>query len=176
MLGLAAVNRRSCSSSSHELFFRAIGTDDVLAVRDEALAGHGHLAERAHEALRVPVPPLERDEPGAAGAGDGLGAGGAPLGEEVSEALSAVGLVGAGGELLAGQHGVAVGAGEALAVPGLVLEGHPARGHDLLALVALGGELVLEAGDAVHVVVVGDDEGLRAHGHLAHRALQGAIS
>ncbi len=31
-------------------------------------------------------------------------------------------------------------------------------GPDLLALGALGGELLLEAGDAVHVGVVGDDE------------------
>ena len=41
----------------------------------------------------------------------------------------------------------------------LILEGDAAAVHDLLAFGALGGELLLEAGDAVHVVVVRDDEG-----------------
>ena len=40
----------------------------------------------------------------------------------------------------------------------LILEGDAAAVHDFLAFGALGGELLLEAGDAVHVVVVRDDE------------------
>ena len=118
---------------------------------------------------------LERDEPRATGARDGFGAGRAALGEEVSEAGGAVGLVVLRGELLSGEHDVAVGAGEALAVPRLVLEGHAARRHDLLALGALGRELLLEAAHAVHVVVVGDDEGLGADERLAHRALEALV-
>ena len=118
---------------------------------------------------------LEGDEPGAAGARDGFGAGRAALGKEIAEAGCAVGLVVLRGELLAGEHDVAVGAGEALAVPGLVLERHSARRHDLLALGALGGELLLEAAHAVHVVVVGDDEGLGADERLADGALEALV-
>ncbi len=119
------------TSAAHQLVPGAIWTDDVLAVGDEALAGHGHLAEGADEALRVPVAPLEADEPGAAGAGDGLGARRAALGEQVAEAGGAVGLVVAGGELLSGQLAVAMRAREALAVPGLVLECNSTRCHHL---------------------------------------------
>ena len=68
-----------------------------------------------------------------------------------------------------------MGAGEAFAVPRLVLEGHAARRHDLLALGALGRELLLEAGHAVDVCLVGDDEGLRADGDLAHGALEAGV-
>lgn len=63
--------------------------------------------------------------------GNGALAGGAALGEEFPEAVSAVGLVVARGEALAGQGGVAVGAGEALAMPWVVLVGHAAAGDDL---------------------------------------------
>ena len=123
----------------------------------------------------MPVAALERDEPRTTGARDRLGAGRAALGKEIAEAGGAVGLVVLRGELLAGEHNVAVGAGEALAVPGLVLEGHPARRHDLLALGALGRELLFEAAHAVHVVVVGDDEGLGADERLAHGALEALV-
>ena len=129
-----------------------------------------------HTHIRVPVAAFERDEPRAAGARDRFGAGRAALGEEIAEAGGAVGLVVLRRELLAGEHDVAVGAGEALAVPGLVLERHAARRHDLLALGALGGELLLEAAHAVHaVVVVGDDEGLGADERLADGALEALV-
>ena len=62
---------------------------------------------------------------------DRLGAGGTPLGEELSEALGAVGLVVPGCEPLTGQRLDAVGAGEALPVPGLVAVGHTALSDDL---------------------------------------------
>ena len=52
----------------HQLLLGALWADDVLAVRDEALADHAALAARADEAVVVPVPALERDEPGAADA------------------------------------------------------------------------------------------------------------
>ena len=123
----------------------------------------------------MPVATLEGDEPGAAGARDGFGAGRAALGKEIAEAGCAVGLVVLRGELLSGEHDVAVGAGEALAVPGLVLERHSARRHDLLALGAFRSELLLEAAHAVHVVVVGDDEGLGADERLAHGALEALV-
>lgn len=58
----------------HELLLRALGTDDVGSVGDEALADQRRLALRADEAVVVPVPVLERDETSAADAGDGLGA------------------------------------------------------------------------------------------------------
>jgi len=85
----------------HQLLLGALWADDVLAVGDEALAHHAALAARADEAVVVPVPALERDEPGAADACDGFGAAGAPLAEQLPEAVCAVGLVIPGGEPLA---------------------------------------------------------------------------
>ena len=55
----------------------------------------------------------------------------ASLGEELPEAVGAVGLVFPGGEPLPGQGLLAVGAGEALAVPGVVAVGHAALGDHL---------------------------------------------
>ncbi len=61
---------------------------------------------------------------------DRLLAGRAPLGEELPEAVRAVGLVVPGGEPLPGQRLLAVGAGEALAVPRVVAVRHAAlRDH-----------------------------------------------
>ncbi len=47
-----------------------------------------------------------------------------------------------------------------------VPEGDPAAGEDVLALGALGGNLVLETLDAVDVLVVRDDERLAPHLHV----------
>jgi len=63
--------------------------------------------------------------------GDRLGASGAPLGEELAEALGAVRLVIARRESLSRQGVVAVAAGEAVSVPRLVLVRHAAAGDDL---------------------------------------------
>ena len=75
-------------SVGHQLLLGALGADDVLTVRDEALPhlrrvradvqtfshqerlkhddpDHAGLAGRADEAVVVPVAALERDEPGA---------------------------------------------------------------------------------------------------------------
>ena len=52
----------------HQLLLGALWADDVLSVRDEPLTHHTALARGADEAVVVPVPALERDEPGAADA------------------------------------------------------------------------------------------------------------
>lgn len=108
----------------HELLLGAIGAKDVCPVGDEALAHQGALAHGTDEAIIVPVPIFEGDEAGATNAGDGLSASSAPLGKELSEAVSAIGLVIPGGKALAGQRSVTVGASEALPVPGLALVSH----------------------------------------------------
>ena len=43
----------------HELLLGALRADDVLAVRDEALAHHRALAARADEAVVMPVAALK---------------------------------------------------------------------------------------------------------------------
>lgn len=82
------------------------------------------MAASALEAVVVPVAVLEGDEARAADAGDGLAARGAPLGEQIAEALGAAGLLITGREALSGQVLVAVCAGEALAMPWFVLVGY----------------------------------------------------
>lgn len=72
--------------------------------------------------------PVTRDVPLTC---DGLCAGTALLGIEVSKALDAVGVVILGGELLASQGGLAARADEALLVPRLVPVGHPSLGEGL---------------------------------------------
>ena len=73
-------------------------------------------------------------------------AGGAPLAEELPEAVSTVGLVVPGGEPLASQGLLTVGAGETLPVPGVVPVGHSALGDHLAALNAFRRELFLNLG------------------------------
>lgn len=165
----------AAAAAAHEFVFGAIRTNDVFAVGDEAFASHGDLADGTDEALGVPVSALEGDEPGAAGAGDGLGAGRAPLGKQLAEATGAIRLVFARRKLLASQHGVAIGTHETLPVPSLVFESDSSGGHDLLALCALGGELFLEAADAVDVRLVGDDEWSAAHLVFADDALEALV-
>ena len=46
-------------SVSHQLLLGALGADDVLPVRDEALAHHAALAAGADEAVVVPVTTLK---------------------------------------------------------------------------------------------------------------------
>lgn len=166
---------RGAASAPHQLLFGTFWTDNIFSVSDESLACHGDFAESTHKALRVPVPALEGDEPRATGASNRLGAGSAPLGKEVPEARGAVRLIVARGEFLTGQHGVTVGACEAVPMPRLVLEGDATGRHDLLALRASRGELLLEAGDAVNVRIIGDDKGLGADRHLTHGALEAFV-
>jgi len=61
-------------SVGHQLLLGALGADDVLTVRDEALPHHAGLAGRADEAVVVPVAALERDEPRASDSSDGFAA------------------------------------------------------------------------------------------------------
>jgi len=114
---------------------------------------------------------FEGNEASATNACDGVLAGYAALGEELTEAVGTVGLLVAGGEALAGERSVAVSAREALTVPGLVLVGHAARRNDLVALDAAGGELLLVAASAVDFLL-SRDEGLGANGCLADAALE----
>lgn len=84
---------RCHSSKLHELLPSALGTQNLRTVGDEALAHQRVVAHSANEAVVVPVAVFERDEACSADAGDGLGTGGAPLGEELAEALGAVWLL-----------------------------------------------------------------------------------
>lgn len=151
----------------------AVRAEDVGAVGEEATAHQGHVTLVAHEAVAVPVALLERDELGAAQASDGLGAATALLGEEVAEALGAVRLVLAGGELVTGQHLAAVGAGEAVTVPGGSLVGDASLVDHPVALHAALSILLLVAGHTDHLLVTWDEalvaDWLRAH--LAAEAL-----
>jgi len=105
----------------------------------------------------VPMPAFKGDKPGASDPCDWLGASSTTLGEQLSEAVSAVGLVVPGGEPLSRQGLLTVGAGEALPVPGVAPVGNSSLGNHLAALDALGGELVLVALGAVDVVLLGDE-------------------
>lgn len=89
------------SSQLHELLPSALGAENLRTVGDEALAHQRVVAHGADEAVVVPVSVFERDEAGSANSGDGLGTGGAPLGEELAEALGAVWLLVARSESLA---------------------------------------------------------------------------
>lgn len=82
----------------HHVLLGALGADDVVLVRDEALAYETGAAGGAVETVVVPVAVLEGDELGAADAGDGLAAGEAPLRKQLAEAVGAIGLVVAAGE------------------------------------------------------------------------------
>lgn len=90
-------------SVGHELLLGTLGADNVLPVRDEALAHHAGLAWRADKAVVVPVAPLEGDEPRTADTSNWLAAGGAALREQLAKAVSTVRLVIPGGEALTGQ-------------------------------------------------------------------------
>jgi len=156
-------------SVRHQLLLGALRADDVLPVRDEALAHHAGLAGGADEAVVVPVPALEGDEPRAADSSDGFAASCAPLGEQLAETIRTVRLVIAGGEPLPCQGLLAVCAGEALPVPGIVPVGHSTLGDHLAALDALCSKLLLIALGAVDVVFLGY-EALGADGVLAGTA------
>jgi len=160
-------------SVCHQLLFGTLWADDVLPVRDEALAHHAALAGGADETVVVPVTTLERNETGSTNPCDGLATGSAPLGEQLPEAVSAVRLVITRGEPLPCQGLLAVRAGEALPVPGVVTVGHPSLGDYLATLDALGSKLFFIALGTVDIVLLGY-EGLCADGVLAgaaHEAL-----
>jgi len=161
------------NSVGHQLLLRALRADDVLPICDEPLTHHAALAGGADEAVVVPVTTLERNETGSTNPCDWLAAGGAPLGEQLPEAVGAVRLVITRGEPLSCQGLLAVRASEALPVPGVVTVGHPSLGDYLATLDTLGGKLLFIALRAVDVVLLGY-EGLGTDGVLAgaaHEAL-----
>jgi len=154
-----------------ELLFGALWAEDIGGVGNEALTDERLFAHGADEAVVVPVPVFEGDEAGAPDTCDGAGTSGTSLGEQLAEAVCAVGFVLLGGESLPRQRRVAVGTGEALAVPGLVLVRHPAGGDDLTTLDAPGGELLLVAGGAVDLLF-SRDEALGSDGGFADDATE----
>jgi len=124
------------------------------------------------ETLVVPGQSLKRDKLGAPKSTFScyrLGARVAPLGEELGEAVSAVGELLPGGEPLPRQCLGAIGAGEALPVVGGATVSHTSTGDHLITFDTLGGELILVAGGAVDVVLLGD-EALGPDGVVAHAA------
>jgi len=151
----------------HESLLGAFRADDVLLVGDEAAAYQTGAALGAEEAVVVPMAVLERDKLGATDSSDGLVACEAPLGKQLAEAFSAIRLLVAGGEALAGQALGAVGAGEALPMPGLVLIGDASASDHLVALDATSSELLLVTLGTVYLLFP-RNEALGADGILAH--------
>jgi len=154
---------------SHEPLFGALWTQNVLVVRYKTLPDHRDFAGGTIETVVVPVAALERYKSRAANTGDGFGARRAPLGEELAEAVGAVGFVVSAGEPLTRQGLFAVGASEALPVPGVVAVSDAALRNNLFAFDALGGEFILVAFGAVDVVLFGD-EALGSDGVFARAA------
>lgn len=116
----------------------------------------------------MPVALLKRDELGAAQTSDSLGALDAFLGKQFSEAVSTIGLILAGRELLSRQRLVAVSAGKAILVPWGALVRDPALVDHPLALEASLGKVLLVAWHTDDFLVAWDEalvpDGLLAHG------------
>lgn len=86
---------------------------------------------------------------------DRIGAGSAPLGEQLSETFSAVGLVLTTGESLSSKGLSTVSAGETFSMPGVVTVSHSASSDHLDTLDTLGSKLVLVTSSAVNIVLLG---------------------
>lgn len=99
---LCFVRTSRFTAQLHQLLPSAFGTQNVGSISDEALADQGVSAHGTDEAVVVPVAVLERDEAGSADSSDRLGAGGASLGKQLTEALGTVWLLIARCESLAG--------------------------------------------------------------------------
>lgn len=117
----------------------------------------------------MPVAILERDVLGTANTGDWLIAGIALLGKQFREAIRAVGKLVARSKSLPSQGLLTIGAVEAFSMVGRVLVRHAALRDHLAALVALGGKVVLVAGHAVDLLVLGY-EALGADRRVAREA------
>lgn len=117
---------------------------------------------------------LKRDELGTADACDRFGARIAPLGEQLTVAVAAVGFVVFTREPLSCQRGTAMGTAEALTVPRLILVGDTARSDHLLAFRASGCEFVLVARATVDVLVL-RNERLGADRNLADCAAEAFV-
>lgn len=137
--------------------FAALWAQDVIPLSQEATPHQGHGALLTVEAVVVPLALLEGNVLAPSEAADGGGAGGTFLGVKVAEAVETVGEVISGGEPLTRQLLLAASAQEAVLVPGLVMVGHPAGGDGLLAVHTMHGKLLLVAGHAEVVVLLGDE-------------------
>jgi len=153
----------------HHFLPCALRANDVFVILNEALANHRVLADVAEEALVVPGQRFKSNKLCASQstlASDGFAAGGAPLREELAEAIRTVRLVIPGGEPLSGKGLLAVGAGEAFPVPGVVAVSHSSLRDHLAALDALRRKLLFVTLGTVDVVLL-RDETLGADGILA---------
>lgn len=81
------------SSGTHQFVSSAFGADDILAIRDEALACHGYLTKSANKALGVPMTAFERNESCSTRPRNGLTACSASFGKKFPEAGCTVRLV-----------------------------------------------------------------------------------
>jgi hypothetical protein len=91
------------SGCSHQLLLGTFRADDVFSIGDEPSSNQRCLARSADETVIVPVAVFKRDESGTPNTCDGLGASSAPLGKELTKAISAVWLLITGSEALSGQ-------------------------------------------------------------------------
>jgi hypothetical protein len=141
------------------------------AIGNETLPDEAALASGAQEAVVVPVPVFERNEPGSADASDGLLAATAALGVKGAEAVRAVGFILPRSKALSSQRSTAVRARKALLVPGFVPVGHASRRNDLRTLHAASGVLffvTIRAED----FVFSRDETFSSYGFLALSATE----
>jgi len=130
---------------------------DVFAVGQEALADQGNVTLVAVEAIAVPVALFKRDELRAANTSDWFRAATALLGEEIPVALGAIRMLFFGGKLKTCQFLLAVHADEALTMVGTVLVCYTTLVDDPIAGKAALGKLILIAGDADDIIILGDE-------------------
>jgi hypothetical protein len=100
---------------------------------------------------------VERNELGATNSGDWFSARSASFSEQFSEAVSAVGLIVARSELLANQIGLTLGAAETVTMVRLVSVQHSSCHNRLGARFAFWSEEIIEALDAILLVVLGHE-------------------
>lgn len=123
----------------------------------------------------MPMTTFERDKPSSTGSGDGLAACCTPLGKQLTEAVSAVGLVLSRRKFLSGQYSLAVCTNKTLSMPCLILKSNPSCGHNFFALRAFGSKFFFETTNAVNVSLVGNYERLGSHLGFAHHALKAFV-
>lgn len=105
----------------------------------------------------MPLPFLKGDVLCAAKSADRVGAPCTLLGVQVAEAAQAIGKLVPGREALPGERLLASSAHEALPVPRLLPVSDPSGGDGLFALNTLQGILLLIAGHAEILIILGDE-------------------
>lgn len=146
--------------------FPTVRAQDVVSFCEEASPHQGEGALLAVETVVVPLSLLKGDVLCATQSADGVGAAGALLGVQVTEAAQAVGELVPGREALPRQRLLAGRAHKAFPVPGLLPVRDASRGDRLFTLNTLQGILFLVAGHT-EVLVVLRDEALGANWLLA---------